>query len=371
VISVFGSEMSDQEIHAVSKCLESQWIGFGKVVEEFEMSVSQQLGLPDLVMVDSGSNALYLAIKLLGLPPGTEVILPSLTWISCANAVRLAGLTPVFADVELTSMNVTFETIQPLVTSNTSAIMVVHFAGLPVEIQRIKTLGLPIIEDCAHAVYSSLDGIPCGILGDIGVFSFDSVKNLAVGEGGGITSNDPAMMDLARKLRYCGIAKSGFDSINDSRAQEKMWWEYELEEPFIKMLPTNIAASIGLVQLRRREELQGRREKFWNRYSETLGQLTEVKIPSQGRLNSKHSFFTYVIQVEHRNQLAQYLLANGVYTTLRYFPLHNYTHFGKSKNQLPNTLTLSNNALSIPLHPRLQDSDIELIVNLISKFKSS
>lgn len=370
MISVFGSEMSEREIQAVSECLRTQWIGFGKVVEEFESSISQQLGLPDLVMVDSGSNALYLAIKLLNLPLGSEVILPSLTWISCANAVRLAGLTPVFADVELSSMNVSLETISPLVTSKTSAIMVVHFAGLPVEVQEIKTLGLPIIEDCAHAVYSSVEGIPCGILGDIGIFSFDSVKNLAVGEGGGLTSNNPEIMNRARKLRYCGIAKSGFESIKDSGAQERMWWQYELEEPFIKMLPTNIAASIGLVQLERRQELQQRREKFWDFYSESLNGIPSVKIPTRGESRVEHSFFTYAIQIDKRDQLAKYLLANGVYTTLRYFPLHNYKHFGNTQYVLPNTAILSSTALSIPLHPRLKDSDVELIVDLITDFDS-
>ena len=194
--------MSDLEIESVSNCLKSQWIGFGQVVSEFEAEICKVRNFDNFVMLDSGSNSLFLALKLLRLKPGTEVILPAYTWMACANAVILAGLVPVFADVELSSMNISERTIRSVISEKTSCIMVVHFAGLPVDIEPIINLGYPVIDDAAHAIYSDYKGRACGSLGDIGVFSFDSVKNLAVGEGGGITCKSSSSDAQARSLRW-------------------------------------------------------------------------------------------------------------------------------------------------------------------------
>lgn len=368
MISVFGSDFGDLEKTNVIECLESQWIGFGGKVTEFESAFSKSLGYPEMVMVDSGSNALYLALKLLDLPPKSEVLLPALTWISCANAVYLNNLTPVFVDVEIDSMNVSLRTISDSVSPKTSAIMVVHFAGLPVDVPSLTNLNLPIIEDCAHAVYSKYSGMPVGSMGDISIFSFDAVKNLAVGEGGGITAKDQSLINRARELRYCGIRKSGFEAATSLKSDEKLWWQYDLTEPFIKMLPTNIAGAIGLAQLERRHILQNRRELIWNYYSKELQGIGDLILPIESNKNDVHSFFTYVIRTNQRDELAQFLLKNGVYTTLRYEPLNLYEVFKQSTRRLSNTELIARTALSIPLHPRITESDMDKIVKLIKQF---
>ena len=229
MISVFGSSMGELEKKAVAECLDSQWIGFGKKVEEFEQQLTKFRNFKNFTMLDSGSNSLFLALKLLNLPTGTEVVLPAYTWVSCASAVLLAGLVPVFCDVEVDSMNVSISTISKVLSKNTGCIMVVHFAGLPVDIDPILELGIPVIEDAAHAIYSDYKNKPCGTFGDIGVFSFDAVKNLAVGEGGGITTKNQNHEEQAKNFRYCGIKKSGFESasksLREKYSQSNMWWQ--------------------------------------------------------------------------------------------------------------------------------------------------
>jgi dTDP-4-amino-4,6-dideoxygalactose transaminase len=369
MISVFGSKVGKEEIANVSAVLESQWMGFGKKVTEFEEKFSKWHHLENFAMVDSGSNALYMAASLLNLPKGAEVILPSFTWVSCAQAILLAGLKPVFCDVELDTLNVNRSTIEKKISKKTGAIMVVHFAGKPVDMDPILELGLPVIEDAAHAVDSYYKGKPCGGIADVGIFSFDAVKNLTTGEGGGITTRNKEMIDRAKILRYCGIGKSGFEAAAATAGEKNRWWEYNITEPFIKMLPTNIAAAIGLAQLDKIDALQAFRKEVWDIYQKELADVSWISRPPDASAYEKHSYFTYVIRVPQRDKLARYLFENDIYTTLRYHPLHMNPLY-KSKGKLKNSEKLNEDSLSIPLHPNLTLEQVAMIIDLIKKFKS-
>ncbi|WP_420578293.1 DegT/DnrJ/EryC1/StrS family aminotransferase [Ekhidna sp.] len=365
MISVFGSNFNDAEVEAVIKPIKDQWVGIGKYVKEFEKKFADHLDQNDFVLVDSGSNALFMAVKLLDLPPQSEIIIPSFTWVSCAQAILMAGHHPVFCDVEIDTQNVSIETIVPHITKKTKAIMVVHYAGKPVNIDPILELGIPVIEDTAHAVDSMYHGKACGTLGDIGVFSFDSIKNLAMGEGGGIIANDPEKLEIARKMRYCGIGKSGFQQA--SQESHGRWWEYDIGDPFIKMLPTDVEASLGLVQLSRLNENQKRRKAIWDIYQEAFHDVDWITRPGNAEAHEKHSYFTYFTQTPKRDQLANYLLENKIYTTLRYHPLHLNRVF-KSSGKLPNSEKLNEVGLNIPLHPRLTDEEVTYVIDKIKSF---
>ena len=368
MISVFGSLVGDEEIANVVACMKSQWMGFGKQVDQFEEKYQVKYRLPTFAMVDSGSNALFMAVTLLDLPPASEVIVPSYTWVSCAQAVILAGHKPVFCDVDLRTMNVRAEDIKARVTDKTAAVMVVHYAGLAVDMEPILALGFPVIEDAAHAVDSTYRGQPCGAIGDVGIFSYDAVKNLTVGEGGGITARDPARIARAKVMRYCGIGKSGFDAAVSSVGGKVRWWEYNIKEPFIKMLPTNLAASIGLAQLERIDALQARRREIWETYQRELAHVPELITPLDATEGDRHSYFTYCIRVPRRDGLAHYLMENKIYTTLRYHPLHLNPLYGQMDVHLPNCEQLNEDALSIPIHPRMSDSDVMAVVQNIKSF---
>lgn len=368
MISVFGSLVDEEEIANVAACMRSQWMGFGKGVDTFEAKYKAKFGLEHFAMVDSGSNALFMAVTLLDLPPGSEIILPSFTWVSCAQAVLLAGHKPVFCDVDLVTMNVRAEDVQAKITPRTGAIMVVHYAGLAVDLDPILALGYPVIEDAAHAVDSTYKGNPCGAIGDVGIFSYDAVKNLTVGEGGGITARRAEHIERARVMRYCGIGKSGFDSAIANAGSKARWWEYNIQEAFIKMLPTNMAAGIGLAQLDRIDALQARRKVIWDRYQRELGQVKDLLLPPEAPEGDRHSYFTYCIRAPRRDDLAHYLLKEQIYTTLRYHPLHMNPLYGQMDVRLANSEVLNADALSIPIHPRLTDDEVGLVIEKIAAF---
>lgn len=367
MINVFGSRTGNEEIQNVTESLKAQWLGMGPNVTEFEARYKERLNLESFLMVDSGSNALFMAVTLLDLPKGSEVILPSFTWVSCAQAVMMAGHTPVFCDVDPFTMNATAEHIKAQITDKTGAIMVVHYAGLPVEMDDVKALGYPVIEDAAHAVDSHYKGTYCGGIADVGIYSFDAVKNIAVGEGGGITVKGEERAKRAKLLRYSGIGKSGFEASTQGKAR---WWEYNISEAFIKMNPSDIAGGIALGQLENLDDNQARRKEIWNTYQEAFKGLNDFVNPVDASADCKHSYFTYSIRLMNgkRDEFAKYLFDNGIYTTLRYHPLHMNPLYEQTNKTLKNCEMLNEDCLSIPLHPNLSDEDVQKVIHHVTAF---
>ncbi len=365
MISVFGSKVGKEELAEIATSIKGQWLGIGPKVKLFEKEFASRLGLPDFALLDSGSNSLYLALKLLDLPKGSEVIVPSFTWIACAHAAVLVGCVPKFCDVDIKSQNMTIDTVMPCLNKKTRAIMVVHYAGLPVKMDEILKLGLPVVEDAAHAVDSKIKDRYCGSMGDIGIYSFDAVKNLSIGESGGLTAKNPVLATRARHLRYCGIAKSGFEA----SASKKRWWEYNIMDFFPKMIPDDISASIGLAQLKKLDKHQALRKRYWKIYKKELKNVNWITLPEDAYPGDQHSYFTYCIRLKNnkRDELAQYLLEKEIYTTLRFHPLHMNAIYG-SKAKLPNCEKLNETALNIPLHPGLSEDDLYYVIEKIKAF---
>ncbi len=366
MISVFGSKVGIEELEEIKTSIDNQWLGIGNKTRLFEELFKQRLSLNDFVLLDSGSNSIYMALKILDLPKGSEVIMPALTWISCASAVVFAGLKPVFCDVEIDSQNVNADFIAEKITKNTSAIMIVHYGGLPVDIEPILSLGYPVIEDAAHAVDSKIGDQYCGSFGDVGIYSFDGVKNLAIGEAGGVTAKDISLINKAKKLRYCGIEKSGFEA----SANKNRWWEYKIFDCFIKMIPDDISASIGLAQLAKLDAHQKYRKYIWNIYQSQFNGVSWFETPVDSGEGIQHSYFTYLIRLNNnrRDELAKYLYDKGIYTTFRYQPL-NLMPIYNCGVHLKNSEILNETGLNIPLHPSLSESDIDYIVTSIKDFK--
>lgn len=365
MISVFGSKVGKEELEEIKSCLEAQWMGIGPKTKQFEVDFAKKLHLKDLALLDSGSNSLQTAVRLLNLSPGSEIILPSFTWIACAHAIVLAGCTPVFCDVDLNTQNMTAETIEPHLSSKTKAIMVVHYAGKPVRMQPILDLGLPVIEDAAHAVNSKLNGKSCGSIGTVGIYSFDAVKNLAMADGGGITAQDPSLVARARLLRYCGIGKSGFEA----SANKDRWWEYEIVDFFPRFLPNDIMAAIGLAQLKKLDSLQAYRKNVWETYQRSFANFDWLIRPQDPLSDEQHSYFTYFVRVPkgRRDAFSKHLYSQGIYTTLRYHPLH-MNKIYRSTVKLPVCEQLNEEGLNLPLHPNLSAEDIETVVSGVKTF---
>lgn len=370
MIALFGSKVGSEELEAVGDCIDRQWLGIGPRTDEFERRMAEKLGTESFVFLNSGSNSLQMAIKLLNLPKESEVILPSLTWVACANAVCLNELKPVFCDVDLNTHNIRPEDVEEKLSSKTSAIMVVHYAGKPVDMDAFNKFNLPIIEDAAHAIDSFYKGKHCGTLGDVAIFSFDAVKNLTTGEGGGLVVKDSSKYEIARKLRYCGIGKSGFQA----SATKTRWWEYQIGEPFPKMLNNDIAASIGLAQLRKLSGFQARRKKLWEIFTDRINSedwASSWLVPPVGPSeNETHSYFTFCVRLisGDRDNLARFLYNKGIYTSLRFHPLHMnpiYQH----KGSLPNCEKFNDMALNLPFHHRLSDEEVDTIFSCLKEFR--
>lgn len=368
MISCFGSSIGNNELEAVGRVFEAQWIGQGREVEKFERMIAAKAAAPDFAFLNNGSNALQMAIHLCNLPKRTEVILPSFTWWACANAILLNDLIPVLADVSYDTGNITEEAIERQINPKTSAILVVHYAGKPANMDEIKSFRLPVIEDAAHAIDSSYKGKHCGMLGEVGIFSFDAVKNLTTGEGGGVVSNDLEMIHRAKKLRYAGISKSGFEN-SQNRSH---WWQYEINESYPKMTNTDIAAAIGLQQLEKLPDLQRRRKEIWEIYMKVLSEdwaCSWITCPSSPEKHERHSYFTYCVKISNgkRDELANFLFQNEVYTVLSYHPLHLYDYL-KTDYRLVNCERLAESALNLPIHPRLSNNDLDKIISLLKEF---
>ena len=355
-INVFGSSVGKEELDEIKTSINNQWLGMGKKVESFEKIFSERLG-QKFILIDNCSNGLYLAVKLLNLPEGSEVIVPANTWVSCATAVILNNCIPVFADCDFDTLNIHYGSILNVITDKTKAIMLTHYSGYPVDVKELKEFELPIIEDCAHAVDSKINSRWCGTLGNIGLFSFDSMKNIACGELGGFTSADEYIMDMAVKSRYCGLTKSGLQA----STEKNRWWEYELNNYCIKMLPNDIMASIALAQYHKLDKLQKRRKEIWDRYNE------EFKIGYRIPHNIRHSYFTYFICRKNRDGLAQYLLRKGIYTTVRYSPLH-LLFKDYYRGSLPVAEYFGKYGLNLPLHPNLTDNEVDYIIENVKNF---
>ena len=367
MISLSGSSVGLEELEAIRVCFERQWLGAGQETERFEKTMAERLGVSDFLFLNSASNGLQMAFHILDLPKYSEVIIPSYAWISCANAIILNNLTPVFCDVDYCTGNVTAEHIREKRTQKTSALLIIHYAGKPVDMDALSELGLPIVEDAAHAVDSTYKGFPCGIMGEVGIFSFDPTKNLTTGEGGGLVVKEENLMRMARRLRSCGIEKSGIDS------DKERWWEYDVYGFFPKMLNTDVAAAMGLVQLKKLQDLQARRKALWEQYTRVF--TTEawaidwIEPPPGPEAYERHSYFTYQIKLKYgsRDLLAKFLRERGIYTNLRYHPLHLNPAYG-SRDRLVNCERLNATALNLPLHPRLREEEVDYVLDTLKAF---
>lgn len=361
MINVFGSCTGAEELAEIKDCLDREWLGMGVKTETLEKLLAEKLEVPDFTLIDNCSNGLLMALEMLNLSKHDSVILPAITWISAANAVKLAGHNIIFADVDYDTVNMNTATLNDVLCDSAKAVMPVHYAGLPCW---IKT-NLPVISDCAHAVDSYIDNIPLSQYYTISVYSFDSMKNIACGELGGICSIKKQYQDMTKRLRYCGILKSGLQAVTD----KNRWWQYEVLEPFIKMLPSDISAAIGIAQFKKLDILQQKRKDIWDAYNAELCDIDWIVVPPEIHKGIKHSYFTYFIKVINgkRDELAKYLLDKGIYTTVRYEPLHLYPAFG-SRQKLPVAEKLNEELLNLPLHPGLSVNDVTYIIDCIKNF---
>jgi dTDP-4-amino-4,6-dideoxygalactose transaminase len=361
-------DFGPEETAAVLNVLESRWLTMGGVTQAFENEFSAYVGVKHALAVTNCTAALHMACLAIGLGPGDEVILPALTFVATANAVRYTGATPVFADVtsEL-NLNISPDSIEQHITSKTRAIIPVHYGGYPCDMPRIMEIArkhkLFVIEDDAHAIGSELDGRKLGNWGDIGCFSFFSNKNMTTGEGGMLTTNDD---DFAEKLRL--VRSHGMTSLTWDRHKGHAW-SYDVVDLGYNYRIDEIRAALGRVQLGKLDVNNARRRSLTQQYRKALQNLTpEITVPfgNHPGISSAHIMPVLLPAGTDRTRFMESMKAHGIQTSIHYPPIHHFTAYQKITNSLlPITENLAEREVTLPLYPALSDADVVLVTKTI------
>lgn len=371
MIHLFQPQLGTAEIAAMTEVVESRWIGHGPRTIAFEAAFADHLGVdPDRVLfLASGTASLFLAVDLLDLRPGDEVVMPSVSFVAAANAVLARRARPVFCDVDERTLNPSVGQIARVMTPRTKAVIILHYGGYPGDVAAIADLcrdrNVTLIEDTACAVASSVAGRRCGTFGDMAIWSFDAMKVMTTGDGGMLYVSDAGLAQRARRLAYHGLLHlSGLSSSKVSR----QWWKLDLEEPGRRIIGNDLTAAVGHVQLGRLAEIVTRRRTVAEMYDRELSDVPGLCLPPPLPTGHETSYYFYWVQFddEIRDMVASDLLTAGIYTTFRYEPLHNvplYRHTGS----LPETERLATSTLCLPLHPGLTDTDVHVVATQLRK----
>lgn len=349
------------------------WITTGPKATEFEQRFQEYVGCPGAVALSSATAGMHLALKALGIGPGDEVVTPSMTWVSTANLIVLAGAKPVFADVDRDTLMVSRGAVEACLTDRTRAIIPVHFAGAPVEIEPIRQLAaagkIPLIEDAAHALGTRYHGLPVGHCGT-SIFSFHPIKNITTGEGGMFCSDDEGLLERIKRLKFHGLGVDAYDRHTQGRSPQA-----EVLEPGYKYNMTDISAVLGLGQLARVETLNARRTELAMGYRERLAEIEEVIPLKDPPYPMKHAWHLFIVRLDidkarlTRDEFMKRLKQRNIGTGLHFRAVHLQRYYrecmGVPRGMLPNTEWNSDRICSLPLFPDMTFDDVDDVVDAV------
>ena len=361
------ASIGDEEINEVVDTLRSGWLTMGPKTIEFEKQFAAATGAEFAVSMNSATACLHLALKAIGLNEGDEVIIPTTTFASTAEVVTYFNAIPVLCDVNYSDHNINVDKIEDLITEKTKVIIPVHFSGIPCDMDKINTIAkkhnLVVIEDAAHSFPSQYKGKSVGTLSDITCFSFYATKTLATGEGGMATTNNEAYAKSMKCNRLHGISKDAWN-----RYSEKGHWYYEVVDNGYKYNMTDMAASLGLVQLKRANELNKKRADIAKRYIDAFSSVNDVTVLAANNdvLSSWHLF---VIKVKNRDHVMAKLKESGVGTSLHFIPIfiHPYykKRYGFKAESFPVAQSVYDQSISLPIFPDMTMDDVDYVIETV------
>lgn len=379
---IFGAPLVEQpEIDELVACMQSGWLGTGPRVARFERDFSNYKGItPEQVAaVNSCTAALHVSMIAANIEPGSEVITTPLTFCATINAIIHAGLTPVLADVDPATQCIDPAAIEAAITPRTRAILVVHFAGRPCDMDAILAIaskhGLKVIEDCAHAIETTYHGRKAGTFGDFGCFSFYVIKNVITGEGGMVIGRDAADIARARVLALHGMSKDAWHRFGDQGYKH-----YQVVEAGFKYNMMDLQAAIGIHQLARVERNWTRREAIWQQYMAAFAELP-VGLPAPVEANTRHAYHLFTIMIDEarcglsRDAFLNEMNARKIGTGVHYLsiPEHPYyqQRFGWRPEQWPNAMRMGRETVSLPLSPKLDQSEVNQIIGCVQRLATT
>ena len=365
--------IENEEIAEVVSTLKSGWLSTGPKVHQFEKSMSEYLNIPYCIALNSGTAALHLALKAIGLKENDEVIIPTNTFTATGEVITYFNAKPVLVDCAIENFNIDENKIETKITKKTKAIMPVHFGGNPCEMSIIQNIckkyDLKLIEDAAHALTSKFQNDLIGTIGDITCFSFYATKNITTGEGGMAVTANPVYAEKIRKLSLHGI---NVDAWN--RYGKKGSWFYEVLDAGYKYNMSDILASIGTVQMRKAESMLEKRTHIANTYTNELSNIPSINLP-KSNIENRHAWHLYVIQIKqeqlniNREQFIHKLKEYNIGSSVHFIPLHRHPYyqskFGYSPKEFPNSEFIYKNSISLPIYPNMTENDAQYVISSI------
>ncbi|AKJ31178.1 DegT/DnrJ/EryC1/StrS family aminotransferase [Caldimonas brevitalea] len=373
-------EIGEEEIAEVVETLRSGWITTGPKAKRFEAAFAEYLGgAPGelhAIAVNSATAGLHLALEALGIGPGDEVITTTYTFTATAEVARYLGADVVLVDIDPATLNIDPRAVEAAITPRTKALLPVHYAGLAADMPALLDIarrhGLKVVEDAAHALPTTVQGQLVGTLGsDATVFSFYANKTMTTGEGGMLVTRDAALAERARVMRLHGMNRDAFDRFT---AKVPSWY-YEIVAPGFKYNLTDIAAALGLHQLRRVDGFQRRRAEIAARYNEALAALP-LQTPPDAPAGDLHAWHLYAVRLTEaasvgRDAVIERLFEAGIGCSVHYIPLHLHPYwrdrYQLSPAQFPHSQRAYETIISLPLYTRMCDADVERVIDALRR----
>lgn len=369
-------DIGEEEITEVVHSLRSGWLTTGPKVKQFEQDFGEFIGNGlEAIAVNSATSGLHLALEAIGVGVGDEVITTPYTFTATAEVIRYLGANPVFVDIDPANFNIDASKIEPVVTPRTKAIIPVHFAGLACEMTAIldiaKKYGLKVIEDAAHALPTTYKGNLIGTLNsDVTVYSFYATKTITTGEGGMVVTRDPEIARRCRIMRLHGISRDAFDRYTSTKPS----WHYEVVAPGFKYNMTDLAASLGIHQLRKVWMFQQKREQMARIYDSELADLPLI-LPPKPAHGDLHAWHLYVIRLDsvkiNREKFIEKMAEKGIGCSVHFIPLHVQPYWRETyqiqPKDFPYALALFKEAVSLPLYTKMKEADQDRVIKAIKQ----
>ena len=367
-------DIGEEEINEVLDSLRSGWLTTGPKTKRFEQDFAAFVGNDvEAIAVNSATAGLHLALEAIGVGPGDEVITTTHTFTATAEVIRYLGADPVFVDIDSGTFNIDPAKIEAAITPRTKAIIPVHFAGLSCDMNAIFALarkhGLKVVEDAAHALPATCGGEMVGTLAsDATVYSFYATKTITTGEGGMIVTNNPEIAARCRTMRLHGISRDAFDRYTSTKPS----WYYEVVAPGFKYNMTDIAASLGIHQLKKAWEFQRRREEMTAIYDEALRDLP-VMLPPHAPGGETHSWHLYVLRLTanaplKRDRFIELMAENGIGCSVHFIPLHLHPYwrdrYHLKPGDYPHSQQLFEQSVSLPLYTKMSGDDQNRVISI-------